>query len=129
MVILKGIVCRDGEGAGLKHFSRRMNEYPKVFERATGEKLFPGTLNVNVGEAIKIQEHFRIQGKELRTSSSKCAASTGSGLTASARSTPWETADMGTTFSKLVVTEKFQTSHQERKWKSRSSDRHNLRRG
>jgi CTP-dependent riboflavin kinase len=65
MIILKGRVCRDGEGAGLKHFSRRMNQYPEVFERATGEKLFPGTLNVNVGEPVKIKEHFRIQGKEL----------------------------------------------------------------
>jgi CTP-dependent riboflavin kinase len=49
MLILKGHVCRTGEGAGLKHFSRRMNQSPEVFERATGEKLFPGTLNVNVG--------------------------------------------------------------------------------
>lgn len=65
MIILKGHVCREGEGAGLKHFSRRMNEYPEVFERATGEKLFPGTLNVNVGVPIKIKEHFRIHGKEL----------------------------------------------------------------
>ena len=65
VIILKGHVCRDGQGAGLKHFSRRMNQYPEVFERATGEKLFPGTLNVNVGEPIKIQEHFRIHGKEL----------------------------------------------------------------
>jgi CTP-dependent riboflavin kinase len=65
MIILKGHVCRDGEGAGLKHFSRRMNQYPEVFERATGEKLFPGTLNVNVGEPVKIKEHFRILGKEL----------------------------------------------------------------
>jgi CTP-dependent riboflavin kinase len=42
-----------------------MNQYPEVFERATGEKLFPGTLNVNVGEPVKIKEHFRILGKEL----------------------------------------------------------------
>lgn len=68
MLILKGHVCRGGEGAGLKHFSRRMNEYPEVFERATGEKLFPGTLNVNIGEPIPIKEHFRIQGKNLNES-------------------------------------------------------------
>jgi CTP-dependent riboflavin kinase len=65
MLILKGHVCRDGEGAGLKHFSRRMNQYPEVFARATGEKLFPGTLNVNVGQPISIKEHFRIHGHEL----------------------------------------------------------------
>lgn len=65
MIIVKGRVCRDGEGAGLKHFSRRMNQYPRVFERATAEKLFAGTLNVNVGEPVPIKEHFRILGKEL----------------------------------------------------------------
>jgi CTP-dependent riboflavin kinase len=65
MLILKGYVCKNGEGAGLKHFSRRMNQYPEVFERATGEKLFPGTLNVSVGAAILINEHFRIHGREL----------------------------------------------------------------
>jgi CTP-dependent riboflavin kinase len=65
MPVLKGHVCRDSEGAGLKHFSRRMNQYREVFEKATGEKLFPGTLNVNVGQHIKIREHFRIYGKEL----------------------------------------------------------------
>jgi CTP-dependent riboflavin kinase len=65
MLILRGHICRDGDGAGLKHFSRRMNQYPEVFERATGEALFPGTLNVNVGGTIKIHEHFRIRGHEL----------------------------------------------------------------
>ncbi len=63
MIILKGSVCPDAEG--LKHFSRRMTQYPEVFERATGEKLFPGTLNVNVGERIQIKEHFRIRGTEI----------------------------------------------------------------
>jgi CTP-dependent riboflavin kinase len=42
-----------------------MNQYPDVFAKATGEKLFPGTLNVNVGQPIPIQEHFRIRGKDL----------------------------------------------------------------
>lgn len=65
MLILKGHVCRDGEGAGLKHFSRRMNQFPEVFAKATGETLFPGTLNVNVGQPIPIREHFRIHGHEL----------------------------------------------------------------
>jgi CTP-dependent riboflavin kinase len=42
-----------------------MTQYPEVFERATGERLYPGTLNVNVGERIPIKEHFRIRGTEL----------------------------------------------------------------
>ena len=42
-----------------------MTEYPEVFEKATGERLFPGTVNVDVGPRIDIREHFRIHGKEL----------------------------------------------------------------
>lgn len=68
MRIVNGTVCRNGAGAGCKDFSRRMNEYPDVFERATGERLFPGTLNVDVGRKIKIIEHFRISGRELNHS-------------------------------------------------------------
>jgi CTP-dependent riboflavin kinase len=63
MIILKGLVCPDAEG--LKHFSKRMTQYPEVFERATEEKLFPGTLNVNVGKPIPVREHFRIRGTEI----------------------------------------------------------------
>jgi CTP-dependent riboflavin kinase len=63
MIILKGSVCPDAQG--LKHFTRRMTQYPEVFERATGERLFPGTLNVNVGERMPIKEHFRIRGAEI----------------------------------------------------------------
>lgn len=63
MIIVKGVVCPDAHG--LKHFSRRMTEYPEVFERATGERLYPGTLNVNVGKGIPIREHFRIRGREI----------------------------------------------------------------
>ena len=65
MLLRKGRVCNDGEGAGLKHFSKRINEYHEVFERATGEHLFPGTLNLDIGERIPIKEHFRIHGNEL----------------------------------------------------------------
>jgi CTP-dependent riboflavin kinase len=61
MIILRGLVCPEG----LKHFSRRMREYSEVFERATGEHLYPGTLNVNVGKPIPIREHFRIRGTEI----------------------------------------------------------------
>jgi CTP-dependent riboflavin kinase len=63
MIILKGSVCPDAEG--LKHFSSRMTQYPEVFERATGERLYPGTLNVNVDKPIPIRGHFRIRGTEI----------------------------------------------------------------
>jgi len=65
MEILHGRVCKDGDRVGLKHFSKRMNDYPEAFEKATGEHLFKGTLNVNVGRQIKVKEHFRIHGREL----------------------------------------------------------------
>ena len=63
MIILKGSVCPEDQG--LKHFSKRVTDYAEVFERATGERLFPGTLNVNLGKAIPIREHFRIRGTEI----------------------------------------------------------------
>ena len=63
MVIVKGLVCPEDQG--LKHFSKRMTDYCEVFKKATGERLFPGTLNVNVGRAIPIREHFRIRGTEI----------------------------------------------------------------
>jgi len=62
-MLLKGIVCPEWQG--MKHFSRRMREYPDVFERATGEHLYKGTLNVNVGKPIPVREHFRIRGTEI----------------------------------------------------------------
>jgi hypothetical protein len=63
MIILKGLVCPEAQG--LKHFSRRMREYPEIFERATGERLYRGTVNVNVGKPIPVKEHFRIRGTEI----------------------------------------------------------------
>jgi len=63
MIILKGLVCPEAQG--MKHFSRRMMEYPEVFERGTGERLYRGTLNVNVGKPIPVREHFRIRGAEI----------------------------------------------------------------
>lgn len=50
---------------GFGHFRRRMTLYADVFERATGEKLFPGTLNVRLKEVIAIREHFRIKGPDI----------------------------------------------------------------
>jgi CTP-dependent riboflavin kinase len=63
MIILRGLVCPDTQG--LKHFSKRMREYPEVFERATGERLYHGTLNVTVGQPVPVREHFRIRGMEI----------------------------------------------------------------
>jgi hypothetical protein len=42
-----------------------MEEFSQVFEEATGEKLFAGTLNVKVKERIKIKEDFRIPASRL----------------------------------------------------------------
>ena len=50
---------------GVKHFSQRIDKHPNVFEKATGEKLFAGTLNVAVAYAVPIQEHFRIKGSDI----------------------------------------------------------------
>ncbi len=51
------------EGTG--DFIRRMTEYPSVFQKAVGHKLYPGTLNINVGAPIFIKEHFRILGRDI----------------------------------------------------------------
>jgi CTP-dependent riboflavin kinase len=63
MIILKGSVCPDAQG--MKDFSRRMTQYAPVFERATGERLYTGTLNVNIDKPFAVREHFRIRGTEI----------------------------------------------------------------
>jgi len=60
MITIKGIVV-----TGVGDFKKRMTKYPKVFERATGEKLVKGTLNVRVKRRIQVREHFRILGKDI----------------------------------------------------------------
>jgi CTP-dependent riboflavin kinase len=50
---------------GLRHFRKRMADYPEVFTAATGERLFPGTLNIRVGAPISPVEHFRIRGTQI----------------------------------------------------------------
>jgi len=50
---------------GLRHFRKRMTDYPEVFAAATGQHLFPGTLNIRVGAPIPPVEHFRIRGTEI----------------------------------------------------------------
>jgi CTP-dependent riboflavin kinase len=50
---------------GVGHFRVRMTRYADVFERATGERLFPGTLNVDIGTPLKCREDFRIRGSDI----------------------------------------------------------------
>lgn len=38
-----------------------MTEFTDLFTEATGERLYPGTLNVRVEDALQIREHFRIR--------------------------------------------------------------------
>lgn len=61
MKILEGKVHKKGCG----HFKVRMEKYPKVFKQATGEELYPGTLNIIVSKQIPIKEDFRIKGEEI----------------------------------------------------------------
>jgi len=60
MLFLKGQIVD-----GLRHFRKRMTDYADVFAAATGERLFPGTLNIYVGAPIPPVEHFRIRGSEI----------------------------------------------------------------
>jgi len=60
MLILRGTAFN-----GVGHFKPRILNYPSVFESATGEKLFPGTLNVRVDRLVPPVEHFRILGAHI----------------------------------------------------------------
>jgi len=51
--------------SGVGHFAPRMLNFSEAFERATGEKLFPGTLNVRVAEYVPAKEHFRVRGQDI----------------------------------------------------------------
>jgi CTP-dependent riboflavin kinase len=57
---LKGVIV-----SGCGDFSKRMNRFPDVFRRAMGYSPYPGTLNVDVGSPIAIEEEFRIRGTEI----------------------------------------------------------------
>jgi hypothetical protein len=59
-LVVKGSI-HDGSG----HFRKRMTDFCHVFEMATGEKLFPGTLNIHLPTPISINEHFRISGASI----------------------------------------------------------------
>lgn len=50
---------------GKGHFSDLMTRYRDVFERAAGQALHPGTLNVRIDTKITIIEEFRISGADI----------------------------------------------------------------
>lgn len=56
MITIQGRVWRKGSG----DFTKRMIGFPDVFLQATGEKLFTGTLNVEIEKPLEVIEHFRI---------------------------------------------------------------------
>jgi CTP-dependent riboflavin kinase len=59
------VIVRGKVVSGCGHFKERMTRQREVFERATGEELHPGTINVNVGQEIPIREVFRINGNDI----------------------------------------------------------------
>jgi CTP-dependent riboflavin kinase len=60
MIVLHGKVV-----SGFGQFKERMRNFPEVFRRATGNELFKGTINVDVGREVAIREDFRILGPEI----------------------------------------------------------------
>lgn len=50
---------------GTGHFATRIQNNARVFAQRTGERLYPGTLNVKTIANIPIVEHFRIRGSEI----------------------------------------------------------------
>jgi CTP-dependent riboflavin kinase len=60
MLILKGRVVE-----GARDFCWRMTEFADAFRDATGEYLYPGTLNVKVDREIPLREQFRVKGNKI----------------------------------------------------------------
>ena len=50
---------------GKMHFQIRMTRHADAFQTATGDTLFPGTLNVDIGTAIECKPDFRIRGSDI----------------------------------------------------------------
>ena|ERR1700733_3138566 len=59
--IIEGTVKPRGSG----DFRFRMTKFADVFERAAGEKLYPGTLNVKVDRPVRWKVDFRVRGAEI----------------------------------------------------------------
>jgi CTP-dependent riboflavin kinase len=43
----------------------RIEQFPEVFEAALGQRLFPGTLNVQLDTPLPIQPDFKILGEKI----------------------------------------------------------------
>jgi CTP-dependent riboflavin kinase len=50
---------------GIGAWRPRIERYPEVFFAGTGQRLFPGTLNVLLEHPLPIREEFRILGAEI----------------------------------------------------------------
>jgi len=50
---------------GIGAWRPRIERYPEVFLAGTGQRLFPGTLNVLLESPLPIREEFRIRGVEI----------------------------------------------------------------
>jgi CTP-dependent riboflavin kinase len=59
--VIEGTVKPQGNG----DFQLRMTKFAEVFERAAGDKLFPGTLNAKVDRPVAWKEDFRVRGAEI----------------------------------------------------------------
>ena len=59
-MIVKGHVVK-----GCNHFEGRMSKHRAVFEKTVDHPLVPGTINVQIDEAIKIKEDLRLEGAEI----------------------------------------------------------------
>ena len=60
MISVSGVVVQ-----GIGAWRPRIERFPEVFHVATGQRLFPGTLNVLLDSPLPIQEEFRILGSEI----------------------------------------------------------------
>src|SRR5665213_1687642 len=60
MIVLEGTVQ-----SGIQDWTKRIRKHLDVFQRATGEQLYPGTINVDGGRPVQIREHFRVYGHEI----------------------------------------------------------------
>ena len=60
MITVTGVLV-----SGIGAWRPRMVRFPDVFEAATGQCLYPGTLNVQLPNPLPIQEEFRILGSAI----------------------------------------------------------------
>ena len=51
--------------SGIGAWRPRMERFPEVFEAATGQRLYPGTLNVQLPSPLPVEPDIRISGSEI----------------------------------------------------------------